>query len=448
MATNTYIALDKKTITSNVSSVDFTGISAGYTDLVIVANVGSTVAEDYLQLRFNSDSATNYSTISIDGNGSTTRAGKSADRNAMFAQWNIATANEITANLIINVQNYASTNIYKTVVVRSNRATATTPTYTGTEGLIGVWRKSPEAITTVTCLMATGSIVAGSTLSLYGIRAEGVSPAPKATGGAVYDDELYYYHAFGASGAFVPTQSITADILVVAGGGQGGGGNGGGGGAGGLLAFASQALSATSYNVTVGAGGSGGGTNAAGGSGVNSQFGALTAAVGGGGGGGYSAGAALSGGSGGGGGTAGNTTAGAASPAGQGNAGGAGHPTDNMAGGGGGAGAAGGAGTVTVTGVGGNGSSAYSAWGIATGAGQNVSGTYYFAGGGSAGGDAASGNAIVGAAGFGGGGTGGSEPTNATAGAANTGGGGGGEGGGGAGANGGSGVVIIRYLKA
>ena len=65
----------------------------------------------------------------------------------------------------------------------------------------------------------------------------------KATGGNIYTDGTYWYHAFrSASGTFAPTQSLTADILVVAGGGGGGfastqTGRGGGGGAGGLLFF-------------------------------------------------------------------------------------------------------------------------------------------------------------------------------------------------------------------
>jgi hypothetical protein len=71
-------------------------------------------------------------------------------------------------------------------------------------------------------------------------------------------DGTYYYHMFPFTGTFTPTQSITADVLVIAGGGGGGGNWGGGGGAGGLLYFSSQSLTATGYTCTVGAGGTGG----------------------------------------------------------------------------------------------------------------------------------------------------------------------------------------------
>ena len=440
MATNTYVALDRVTVGTATSLITFSSIPQTYTDLVIIAN-GTASASAYTKLYFNGITTNTYSATNLYGTGSgvgsarqTTGEGKAY----IQCYYNYANANPTMMK--VNIFNYANSSVYKTVLL---------PDYDAAQEVtakVGLWA-STAPINSVTLERVSGNWNIGTTFSLYGIAAEGTIPTPKATGGAIYSDSTYYYHVFGATGTFTPTQSITADILVIAGGGQGGGGNGGGGGAGGLRYFASQSLTSVGYTCTIGAGGSGGLTNAAGGNGGNSQFGSLTLSTGGGGGGGYSAGAATSGGSGGGGGTAGNTTAGAASPSGQGNAGGSGHVTDNLSGGGGGSGAAGGVGTTTTSGAGGNGTSTYSSWGFATGVGQNVAGAYYIAGGGSGGGDAASGNAIVGAAGYGGGGIGGSESTNASTGVANTGSGGGGEGGGGAGANGGSGVIIVRYAK-
>lgn len=447
MAANTYVALETKTLGSAVSSVVFdVSTYTDYTDLQIVFSGGVSTASVNSFMRFNNDTASNYCAQMYEGRqGGTANTVKFASSTAIQLDY-YGSPSTTKSMLTIDIFSFRKTGYYRPVLVQYGDTTNST--YSGVGFTDGLWFNTTNAITSITLYPSSGNWNAGSTFTLYGFAstANGV----KATGGAVYSDADYLYHVFGQSGTFTPTQSLTADILVVGGGGQGGGGNGGGGGAGGLRAFAAQALTATTYNVTVGAGGSGGGTNAAGGNGVASQFGALTAATGGGGGGGYSAGAAGSGGSGGGGGTAGNTTGGAASPSGQGNAGGNGHVTDNLAGGGGGAGVAGGAGTTTTSGYGGNGSSAYSAWGIATGTGQGVDGVYYYAGGASGGGDAASGNAIIGAAGYGGGGLGGSEASgnNATQGVVNTGGGGGGEGGGGAGANGGSGIVIVRYTKA
>jgi hypothetical protein len=455
MATNTYVALDKKTLLSNVTSVEFTGISSAYTDLVLVGQYGSTASEDYLQMVFNSDTATNYSSTSMQGNGSTALGGRSADRSSIWVDWNSASTNALSKSCTISIFNYRSTTLNKNVLIRDGRATSAVPTYTGPSAQIGLWRKTPEAITSILLKFNPGnSILAGSTFSLYGILREGVTPAPKATGGAIYSDSTYYYHVFGSTGVFTPSQSISADILVVAGGGAGGtaGQRGaGGGGAGGLIGFNSQSLTATNYAVTVGGGGAagaGGGSYLRGSSGSNSQFAALTAAVGGGAAGteNTTLGAGLSGGSGGGGGgsAAGNGAGGAGTSA-QGNAGGNGYGVNSISasgGGGGGAGAAGANASDSNPTAGGVGSSTYSSWGLATGTGENVTGTVYYAGGGSGAGW------LSRPGGFGGGGASSETSAAAKSGMIGTGGGGGGNSLNGTPGSGGSGIVIVRYAKA
>jgi hypothetical protein len=300
--------------------------------------------------------------------------------------------------------------------------------------------------------------------STIGWVAAGTSVFPVVTGGTLTSDATYYYRAFTTTGTLtVSNSSLIADILVVAGGGGGGGGGAtyaseGGGGAGGVLAFASQLLTANTANtVTIGQGGPGGvgyannGTN-----GSNSQFASLTASVGGGGAGSYSGGGPSTGGSGGGGngydtGVA-RTTTGAAGTSGQGYAGGNGYSignTQSSGGAGGGAGGAGGAGnSAGAGGLGGVGVNTYTGFGSLTTAlstlGLGVSG--YLAGGGGGGGATSGGSASAG------GGVGG-YTGNGTNGTANTGGGGGGCGGpssGGAtnGGNGGSGLIIVRYTRA
>jgi hypothetical protein len=268
---------------------------------------------------------------------------------------------------------------------------------------------------------------------------------PVVTGGTLTSDATYFYRTFLASGSLVVTGApLTADILVIAGGGGGGAYNespslsgqkrGSAAGAGGLLAFTGQSLAVASHTVTVGAGGAGttgndNGTQRNGSLGGDSQFAALTLVKGGGNGVGY---ASAPGGNGGSGGAGMSGGAGGTATSGQGSNGGAG--AGSFSGGGGGATVAGADAVFPVSqGAGGNGSSAYSSWGSVTSTGQNISGTYWYAGGG--------GNNT---AGNGGGSTAG---TNATA---NTGGGGGGDNtlsNGNPSGNGGSGLVIVRYLK-
>ena len=441
-----YSIISSQTINTATSTITFSSIPNTFTDLRLVIQAASSSSPDNCFVRFNGDTQNNYSRGWFFCNNASTSGG--GQNNLISGIYNGDVLGTFTSTLIYDILNYKNTNTFKTGIIRCGNATSSS---SAVDYNVFTWRKTPEAINTITITTAnSANFLAGSTFHLYGISA--ASNSPKALGGVVSTDGLFWYHTFGTTQSFTPNTSITADILTIAGGGQGGGGNGAGGGAGGLVYLSSQSLTAQNYTVTIGAGGSGGVTNNRGGSGSNSQFGSLTAAIGGGGGGGFDTNSTgANGGSGGGGGsysgTGGSLAGGTGS---QGNNGGSGN-TANLgaypyhAGGGGGAGAVGGNGTTLVCGDGGIGASAYSSWGLATKTGQLSSGVYYYAGGGGGGGDKGSGTTTGGTGGLGGGGLGGTPTITAVVGTANTGGGGGGEGGGGAGANGGSGIVIVRY---
>lgn len=450
MATNTYSTIYSTTLAANQSTVTLNSFS-GYTDIEIVANIKLTGTNGVYFLP-NSDTTSVYSSINLYGDGSTAATSKltSGDLGGtgMYIPGGSFSTSEFSI-LKINLMSYANTNVKKTAMAR----------YSTSNGRVGYTLSTfakTDAITTLTFgCDGGGSIAAGSTFTIYGVKAE--APAPKATGGAIYTDADYYYHVFGATGAFVPSQSLTADILTVAGGGGGGGARvsvhyAGGGGAGGVLGFASQSLtSGTSYTCTVGAGGTagvGGVSPSNGGSGGNSQFGALTVAIGGGYG-GTASNAGGNGGSGGGGGSYTGTPAGGAGTVGQGYAGGTGGIQIYVSGGGGGAGGVGATSSAVSNGAGGPGVNAVTNWGSlltmfnATGVGVNG----YIAGGGQ--GTGSNPSAATGGGGKAGLDSGGSGGTLPSPGSPNSG------SGGAAGqangtqnaSNGGSGVIIVRYLK-
>jgi hypothetical protein len=450
---NTYKELDTKSL-NGISSITFTSIPQTYTDLVLVIK-GVSSANQPANFRVGNgsvDTGSNYSRTGLSGNGSTATSYRGSSE-VYFYTDNASGANGDAVSTTY-FMNYSNTSTNKTFLNR-NGATSN-----NVRAIVGLWR-STVAINTISADF--GATLTGGTASLYGIANADLGAA-KATGGIITEDSQYWYHTFGASGAFIPKQSLTCDVLVVAGGGSGAGRHGGGGGGGGLLVHTSQSVTAISYNVTVGAGGTATGTSGRGGSGVNSQFGALTASVGGGAGGsGGGSNSSLTGGSGGAGGASAVSEGGtgSAGTSGQGFAGGNGSgflgTSYYAGGGGGGAGGAGQSLTDTANSPGGFGgvgatSSFIQSIGLASGMGQNVSGTYYFAGGGG-GGNWANSTGIQGVGGFGGGGNGGkADPSNAVSGIANTGGGGGGGGltsgaGTGVGGNGGSGIVIVRYAK-
>lgn len=444
MAT-TYTLIGKQTVgAAGTTSVVFSNIPQTYTDLLV-------------KMSARTNDAGNYNDVDMDFNGESSRQWR-----GLYAVTTSAASSTSTGFNIIGPANGAGS----TASTFSNSETYI-PNYTSTgvkslssDGVAennssSNWNTSfaantitnSAAVTSITITPFSGnSFQQYSTFYLYGISNSSTqnTTVPYASGGDVITtDGTYWYHAFKYSGTFTPLKALSCDVLVVAGGG---GGGRGGAGAGGLAAFTGQGLSTTDYTVTIGGGGAGR-TSDSGGlatQGSNSQFGALTAAVGGGAGAGYSVNGG-SGGSGGGAGWGGGAYNGGSATSGQGYAGGNGN--DSPAAGGGGAGAAGANGGNASgggsNGNGGVGSSTYSSWGLATSTGQNVSGTYYFAGGGGgAGGNGPAG----GSGGNGGGGAGGGTGYGASNGTANTGGGGGGGwntslyGG-----TGGSGIVIVRY---
>lgn len=444
MATNTYVALATQTVGSAVSSVTFSSIPQGYTDLVLVMK-GDLTGTGAVYVQFNGDTASNYSSTYIQGQSGTASSG----RDSALYLFGLLTQYYGPNVGIANIMNYSNSTTYKTVLSRAND-TATV------NANVGLWRGTPAAITSLTLKTSANNFAVGSTFTIYGIAA---APATAyATGGTIYSDSTYFYHVFGSTGTFTPTQALSnVDYLVVAGGGGGKPKIGGGGGAGGYRttvgtsgggASAESKISlnsGTAYTITVGAGGT---SNANGSDSAISGTGLTTITSLGGGYGGYSSGSTgynpASGGSGGGGAgpeLSSGTMTGGAGTTGQGYAGadgksGSSSPTGwHMGAGGGGAGGA--APAITLTsGAGGPGIT--SPIDNVTRAGGGGAGSQY-------------GDANWGKGGAGGGGRGGGYFINPTNGEPNTGGGGGGGGYGGsadsATSQGGSGIVIIRYPK-
>jgi hypothetical protein len=457
MTLNTYVPLATTTAAGGETSITFSSISSSYTDLILSCSVTCSLTQT-LYIRFNGDIAGNYSSTYVYGTGTTSASGRmSNDSKILLGSVNNGMSSTNFSVVNASIQNYSSTSTKKTILSRQSLASAEVNMSTGT------WHNT-SAITSMTIIPSGGSFGAGSTFSLYGIKAWAPEATTKATGGYVFQDSTYWYHSFPFSGTFTPLQSLTAEVLLVAGGGGGGTDVAGGGGGGGIVYSSSSSLTTTAYAMTVGTGGAGAtsssayGTNGGNSSMSGSGFTTLTA-IGGGGGGSSSATVGRNGGSGGGGSMTGTGGTGS-----QGNNGGNGLLSDPYyhGGGGGGAGGVGASAVSTLAGAGGLGSSAYSSFGLATNTGFFTGSSYTYGGGG--GGGWLDNTGVIGSLsnlglGNGGGGSGGvskGSGTNIalpTAGAQSTGGGGGG--GGwitgasniGLGAPGGSGIIIVRYVK-
>ena len=167
-AGNTYTPLATNTLSSATASVTFSSISGAYTDLVLVITPTiPTGAYDILMRVGNGtvDSGTNYSVTRVSGTGSAANSTRSTSASGMFCTYYGSPTSTNPSITTINLMNYANTTTYKTMLVRSNNASA------GTEAIVGLWR-STAAINIITIsLDAATNFSSGSTFTLYGIAA-------------------------------------------------------------------------------------------------------------------------------------------------------------------------------------------------------------------------------------------------------------------------------------
>jgi hypothetical protein len=163
-AANTYTPIATATLSSN-GYFTFSSIPSTYTDLVLVLNAGFTLTTASVIIQFNGDGGSNYSQTWMRGTGSATASGRVSNGTFVYLDYSggsvASTINRVyTANII----NYANTNVYKNLIFSAGSATD------WREQHLGSWR-STAAINSIVVSTNGGSIVAGSTLSLYGILA-------------------------------------------------------------------------------------------------------------------------------------------------------------------------------------------------------------------------------------------------------------------------------------
>jgi hypothetical protein len=154
----TYEPIATTTLTSG-STLTFSSIPSTYTDLVLAINGTLNTSSAALAMTFNSDSATNYSYTRIEGNGTSASSTKQSTTSSISIGFLITTQ----SFTILNIQNYANTGTYKTVLGRYGSAADST-------GLgVGLWR-STAAINRIDITVAN-SFGNPTYATLYGIAA-------------------------------------------------------------------------------------------------------------------------------------------------------------------------------------------------------------------------------------------------------------------------------------
>jgi hypothetical protein len=153
---------------SNASVLVMSSIPATYTDLILVTTAGTSSGANALYMRFNNDSTSIYSATYLYGNGSSVASGGLTGRDAAVIGYFVEPSTGNTFNSITQIQNYSNTSNFKTALSRAN---STAGTYPGAEASISLYR-STSAINRIDVLVTSNTLNAGSTFTLYGIKAE------------------------------------------------------------------------------------------------------------------------------------------------------------------------------------------------------------------------------------------------------------------------------------
>jgi len=161
---STYDKIEAKTVGSNTPSVTFTAIPNTYTDLVLVTNLATDAATEFRVRVGNGsiDTGSNYSMTYLIGTGSSAISSRESSQTWAYAGYTSVSA--LSKMHIFNFQNYSNTTTNKSWLMRfagaDNQTTA----------VAALWR-STSAINQIQLIANGNNIAAGSTMTLYGIKA-------------------------------------------------------------------------------------------------------------------------------------------------------------------------------------------------------------------------------------------------------------------------------------
>ena len=172
-AGSTYTPISTATLGSSAASYTFTSIPTTYTDLILeITNAKSTVLGYGYTIGVGNgsiDTGTNYSGIGISGN--TTTVNQFHYSNTVGSTWvagwlaGMGTTGNDPSTVTIQINNYSNSTTYKQILSRFSSVTKSV------EASTWLWRSTSPINTLVINSQSGASILAGTTLTLYGITA-------------------------------------------------------------------------------------------------------------------------------------------------------------------------------------------------------------------------------------------------------------------------------------
>lgn len=164
---STYEPIETQTLNSSTTTITLGSggtIPQTYTDLVLICNVKGDNANGTIQMQFNGDTGPSYTMIRVygyssgvgtDGGGAVT-SGQLEDPGGFFNQQFVVCR--------ANIMNYSTTGPCKTILNRGDE------TYNVAMNYANVWGQV-DPITSIRIFCVTGNMVAGSSFTIYGIKA-------------------------------------------------------------------------------------------------------------------------------------------------------------------------------------------------------------------------------------------------------------------------------------
>jgi len=166
----TYTLISSNVLTSTAASVTFSSIPATYTDLVLkISGRMSDTGSSFPRIRFNADTATNYSATYVRGDGASATSAR--DPNDTYVAYMIENNTSNTANTFSNQEIYIpsyAVSQNKPLSIAYARESNAASTDVNLGAVAGLWRNT-AAITEISLIPISTTYAIGSSFYLYGI---------------------------------------------------------------------------------------------------------------------------------------------------------------------------------------------------------------------------------------------------------------------------------------
>jgi pantothenate kinase len=162
----TYEPIQSYTLGSAAATITFSSIPATYTDLRLVVVVTSTSSATNFQIRFNSDTGSNYSSTYLNGNGTAASTGRNTSATNIQFTDVTATSTTIPQMYTMDIFSYAGST-FKTALGTSSQD------YNGSgssASLVGLWRSTSAINALLIKTSGAPTFSTGTTATLYGIK--------------------------------------------------------------------------------------------------------------------------------------------------------------------------------------------------------------------------------------------------------------------------------------